>query len=1344
MLNECRNNSFPLTTAQRGLWFSQKIMPGAIMNIAEAVEICGPIRPEIFHQALHQVVAEAEQLRVRIVEQDAKPRQVLRSAYEGDFPYIDMSREADPRAAIDAWMMAEVTGPIDLANDPLWVSALLKAADDRYFWYHRAHHIVCDGYGGGLVARRLAEVYTARAEGREPEPYCFCPVAEVVEAEAGYRSSRRFERDREYWQQQLVGMPEAVTLSRSRRGHSLSSNLRRSTAHLSAETSRQLVELGKTAAVSLPQVLISLVAAYYQRATGASDLVIGMPVSGRINASLRRAVSVCANMVPIRLSFTPEMTAAGLFAQVSRMVLQALRHQQYRYEDLRRDLGLMGQDQNIAWLGVNIEPFDYRLNFGGATTILHNVSNSSTEDLMVFVYDRGTEAGLRFDLDANPSLYRVAELDEHRRRLIRLIEQVLANPDTPLRDLDVIGDEERHRLLFDWNDTAAPVSDTSLPALLAQWAAATPDAPAVVFEDTVLSYRQLHDHSVRQARQLLASGVQPGGIVAVALPRSEQLLIALLAIMRTGAAYLPLDLDGPSERMAQVLDDASPAALIAPPKMHPQFARGGLTLLEPVDPDALSSDNAQEPDLSTPEGTAYVLYTSGSTGRPKGVEITHRNLSNFLQGMQRQLLPAASDRFLAVTNITFDIAGLELYLPLTAGACVVMANGGAVRNPPALAQLIRYSGATHVQATPSLWRVLLACSETKLGGVHALVGGEALSADLAARLKVMAARVTQFYGPTETTIWSTAFELGEIGAVPPPIGRPVLNTQVYVLDEDRRLVPTGTVGELYIGGEGVARAYLHQPNLTAERFLINPFTRDGSRMYRTGDLVRWSDDGLLEFIGRADDQVKINGHRVELGEIETLLLQHATIAQAAVAAHRDRDGAVSLCAYLVTQSGAAIDNDGVRTFLAGRLPNAMIPASFIVLDEMPLTPSGKLDRKALPVPERGSRNAHAEPVTPTEKKLAALWQQVLGVQRVGLHDNFFELGGDSLNVAEVVAHFPAWFEMELPLGSLFEAPTIAVLAALMERLGGEYNDPLSVVLPLRTVGKTAQLPLFCIHPIIGVSMGFSGLLRHLDPTIPVYGLQSRGLRGGGSLPGSVEEIAADYLAQIRRIQPEGPYRLIGRSLGGLIAHSIAGQMRSQGLKVEMLAMIDSYLFTSGEFAQTRTEADEVVAALRFLDIQFAHEKTPQTLRELNEVLLHPEKARSIPQAQGTLKLAQEIGKSDPDFLNRMSAVMLNNLKVAREYVARKVDVDLLYFHATQMTGDLDGILDRSPLAWGPRVGRIQVHELACHHEAVLDPIPAAQIANKLQQRLPMMHGPWAPEGLPAIQQNTEAIAAAWV
>ncbi len=1336
-MNLYEGNCYPLTTAQRGLYFTQKITPTANLNIAEAIEICGALKPDIFHLALRQLVAEAEELRMFVIEQDGKPMQAMRPVYEGDFPYFDMSLEANPQSAIESWMRKELARPTDLSKDPLWVSALLKVSDDRYFWYHRAHHIGVDGYGGGLIARRVAEVYTDLVEGREPAPASFCTVAALTEAESNYRNSGRFQRDREYWHQQLAQLPEAVTLSRSHRRHGLSSEQRRSVGYLSAATARQLAELGKTVGASLPQVLTSLVAAYYHRVSGVDDLVFLMPLSGRINAMLRHSLAPSVNAVPIRALFHPQMTPAELFAQISKYVRQALRHQQYRFEDLRRDLGRMSQEQNIAWLGVNIEPFDYHIKFGGATTISHNLSNSSAEDLMVFIYDRGAGTGLRFDLDANPALYEMAELDEHRRRLTRLVDQVLAHPETPLRQLDILGDEERQRLLVCWNDTAAPVPDIRLPALVAQWAAATPDASALVFEGTVISYRELHERSVRQARQLIANGVEPGDIVAVALPRNEQLLIVLLAIMRTGAAYLPIDLDSPLERTALVLDDASPILLIAQTELHARFANRELTLLQPEHPDASLIASEEEPDLSTPNGTAYVLYTSGSTGRPKGVEVTHRNLANFLHGMQRELCVTTRDRFLAVTTIVFDIAGLELYLPLTVGARVVMASSEAAHNPPQLAQLIQRSGATHIQATPSLWRVLLASAQTKLDGVHVLVGGEPLTAELAARLKGMAARVTQLYGPTETTIWSTALELEQIASVPPPIGRPILNTRLYVLDEHCQLVVTGAVGELYIGGEGVAKGYLHRPELNEERFLADPFRGDGSRMYRTGDLVRWRDDGLLEFIGRADDQVKVNGHRIEPGEIESVLLQHDAVAEVAVVAHRDGDGAVSLASYLVGSKDRLIDIDMLRVFLAGRLPDYMMPDSFAVLEAMPLTPNGKLDRKALPIPKWTSRNTYVEPVTPNEKKLAALWQQILKVERVGLHDNFFELGGDSLNAAEMAALFPAWFQTELELGSLFEAPTVGALSKVIERhRNSEYIGPLSVMLPLR---KVAQRPLFCIHPIIGVSMGFSALLPHIDPMIPVYGLQSRGLRGGGSLPSSIEEVAADYLVQIRHIQPEGPYRLIGRSLGGLLGHCIAEQMQAQGLQVELLAMIDSYLFRPRESARPRTGEEEVSTALNFLGIDLMPKNIPGRLEELGEFLLHSDNAHVISKAKGLMTLSKEIMKSDPRFIKNLTAVMFNNLKLARQYVPRKVNLDLLYFRAIETMGDLDDILDRSPFAWRPFVGRgFQVHELACHHESVLEPGPAAQIGSILQQRLSILNRQHLQRVPSSIHQQMEA------
>ena len=493
--------------------------------------------------------------------------------------------------------------------------------------------------------------------------------------------------------------------------------------------------------------------------------------------------------------------------------------------------------------------------------------------------------------------------------------------------------------------------------------------------------------------------------------------------------------------------------------------------------------------------------------------------------------------------------------------------------------------------------------------------------------------------------------------------------------------------------------------------------------------------GLLEFIGRADDQVKINGHRIELGEIESLLEQHPGIAEVAVVAHRNAESITSLAAYLVAESGSPIEVDALRGFLAGRVPTYMMPSSFMVLDAMPLTPNGKQDRKSLAVPERAGRTDYAEPITPVEKKLAALWQEILNVERVGLHDNFFELGGDSLTAAVMAALFPEHLQVELPLGSLFEAPTIADLAALVERFSSESPDPIGVMLALRTASRNTHRPLFCIHPMAGISMGFSSLLRHLDPAMPVYGLQSRALKSCEQLPASIEQIAADYLAEIRRVQPEGPYRLIGRSLGGLIGHSIVEQMQARGLEVEMLAMIDSYVF-AGELDRPRNEAEEIRAVMSFLGTHPLDGNTPQTLKELAAVVVHTYDPHSIP-------LFQEIIRNNPEFIYNLCAVMINHLALARQYVPGKIDVDLLYFQAVEKKGDLDGILDRSPSAWRRFIGgRIEVHELACDHEGVLDPVPAAQIGKTLRQCFSMPRLQRAPMASSLIRSEEGEISVA--
>ncbi|WP_158595993.1 non-ribosomal peptide synthetase [Oleomonas cavernae] len=1030
----------PVSVPQRGMWVSQKIAPpDSVFNIAEYIEIHGALDVPLFLAALRQLADEAETTRTRIVDIDNTPRQVIEPHFTGEIPYFDISAEADPRAVAQAWMMAELGRPVDLAHDPLWKVALFKAGPEQFFWYHRCHHIVLDGFGGGLLARRMAEIYSALVEGREPEPCTLGRFATIVESEAGYRASPRLEKDREYWRERLANLPEAISLAK-RRG-TPTGGLLRATARLSPASTVRLHEIAKQASGTLPQTLISLLAAYIFRLTGADDLVFGMPVTGRTSGVMRRIPGMMANAVAIRLKMAPELTLAQLIPQVGSVLMGALRHQQYRYEDLRKDLGLLRQDQQISWVGVNIEPFDYDLRFAGLPSTAHNLSNGSVEDLTIFIYDRDDGQGLRIDFDANPGLYSHAELAEHQHRLLRLIESVLADPTKPIGEIDLLDPQERRNVLRLWNETTQEVPDRPWTTLFQAQVAANPGAVAVVSGERALTYRTLNEQANQLAYALIGRGIGPGSLVAVALPRGERLVIALLAILKTGAAYLPLDPGAPAARLALTLEDARPALLLTTTGIAPtlppviaavllldQYVFAGNTV-NPTDADRLAPLTADLP--------AYVIYTSGSTGRPKGVVLPHRALTNFLLSMQAMLKLSAQDRLVAVTTIAFDIAALELFLPLLTGAQVVIATRDTVRDPAALAGLITRTGATIMQATPSLWQALLADHGDTLRGLRPLVGGEALPGTLARAMRRLGHKVVNLYGPTETTIWSTLMELDGDDLDSPPIGRPIWNTQVYVLDRAMNPVPVGVPGDLYIGGAGVADGYLNRPDLTAERFLANPFG-DG-RLYRTGDLARWRGDGVLEFLGRSDFQIKIRGFRVEAGEIEATLLTHPQVAQAVVVLREETNGDKRLVAYVVPAAGETADGSELRRHLERSLPDYMIPAAFVSLDALPVNGNGKLDRGALPAPQWQQTSGYVAPRTPTEEILASLWAETFGLERVGIHDSLFDLGGDSLAAARMIAALRSRFSFEIPLGAVFGTPTIAGLAEHLEK--SNESDP---------------------------------------------------------------------------------------------------------------------------------------------------------------------------------------------------------------------------------------------------------------------------------------------------------------
>jgi enterobactin synthetase component F len=1300
-MNGATRAFLPLTTAQRGLWVGQKINPATSLKMAEALELLGPIDADVLLRASHHVADEFDNIRVRIVEDQGVPRQIIDPEYLHAFPYLDLSEQPSPRAAAERWIAEDLARTDDLEKGPLWTCALFRLGEEHYLWVQVVNHLVVDGYAGGMVAQRLAEVYSALIADTEPSPRSALPMVGLVELEEAYRASDRSRRDREYWIKQLADPPPAVTLARKQ--DFTKGGLLRGTGHLSSEQVEGLRALGRAHGASLPQVLIALVGAYYHRLVDADDLIFGMPVTGRVNAQYRNTPGMVANAVFIRLAMNADEPFHALFGQVATVVRQSLRHQQYRYEDIRRDLGLVGYDQQLARLAVNVEAFDYVLDFGGTRAVPHNMSNGSAEDLTIFFYERGNGDPLRFDLDANPGLYERSEIDAHCQRLVRLAAAVLEDANQPLGAIDLLDTDERQRLLHDWNDTAAPLPEAAtLLHLFEQQVDADPDSIAVQDGARSLTRRELYERSGLLAAQWITDGVRPGDVVAVMLPRGESLLTSLLAVMWTGATYLPLDPDGPIERNRRMLSDADAVALVCEPSLRAQYALGGIVALE------LHSDVRVLPAIrAVPDGTAYVLYTSGSTGTPKGVEVSHRGLANFLLSMREDLALGADDRVLALTTITFDIAGLELYLPLLTNARTVIAGSTMAHDPRALARLLASEQISLVQATPSLWRILLANDDADLSAIHALVGGEALSGELATRLLQRAARVTQLYGPTETTIWSTIMPLQAIDADAPPIGKPLRNTSLYVLDAAGRLLPPGAVGELYVGGDGVAKGYRRRPELTHTRFLPDPFRAEG-RMYRTGDLVRWREDGVLEFVGRADAQLKIRGHRVEPGEVESVLLRHSQLAAALVVGHADGQGAQQLVAYVVGKEGVVPGTEALRAHLQGELPSYMVPSVFVSMPALPLTPNGKLDRKALPPPEREAR-VHVAPRDALEQQLASLWQSLLGVERVGIHDNFFELGGDSLTAAELLAQFPNRFGVDLPLGSLFHASTVAGLAAVMRRAEGPQGDPLAHMLKLRG-GEAGQAPLFCIHPVVGLGWSYLTLLGALDARWPVYALQSPALRTVDTLPERIEDIAADYLARIRSVQPHGPYHLLGWSLGGLIAHAIATALQAEGEEVELLAMLDAYPHL--DRTETLDETQRVQAAVRFLGLSPAPgQPLPATTAQMAELVCEHYGLMSLP-------LVRQLLEREPQLLDNIGALTHHHLDLARSYRPAQLDVDLLFVEAAVRPQiDLSAAMDYRPDAWRDRVRSLTSHAIDSDHQSMLGPQHATAIATLLQNHL---------------------------
>lgn len=1068
---DTKDLQYSLTGAQTGIWFAQQLDPdNPIYNTAEYIEINGPINIALFEEALRHVIKEAESLHVRFGENMDGPWQMINPSPDVQLHVIDVSSEPDPEKTALNWMKADLAKPVDLGYDPLFNEALFIAGPDRFFWYQRIHHIAIDGFGFSLIAQRVASTYTALIKGQTAKSRSFGSLKAILEEDTDYRGSEQYEMDRQFWLDRFADAPEVVSLAD--RAPRTSNSFLRHTAYLPPSDVNALKEASRYFSGSWHEVMIAVSAVYVHRMTGSEDVVLGLPMMGRIGSASLNVPAMVMNLLPLRLTVSSSMSFSELIQQISREIRSIRRHHKYRHEELRRDLKLIGENHRLFGPQINLMPFDYGLDFAGARGTTHNLSAGPVDDLSINVYDRTDGSGLRIDVDANPEVYSESDIKLHQQRILQLLQTASAGEDMLIGQMELLLPEEKEKVISKWNVTAKSEKLVSLQDMFEKQAVLTPERIALMCDDIQVNYRKLNEEANRLARLLIEKGIGPEQFVALALPRSPEMVASMLGVLKTGAAYLPLDPEFPADRISYMLEDAKPSCIITTEEiaasLPDNLAVPELVLDQAVTQEIIKRYSPENPDVSVSlDHPAYIIYTSGSTGRPKGVVVTQKSLSNFLLSMQEAFSLGEEDRLLAVTTVAFDISALELYLPLISGAQIVIAKKETIREPQALAQMIENFDINIMQATPTLWHALVTSEPEKLRGLRVLVGGEALPSGLLQALQDLHCSVTNLYGPTETTIWSAAAFLEEGLQGVPPIGKPIWNTQVYVLDNGLQPVPPGVVGELYIAGTGLARGYFHRPDLTAERFVADPYGPPGTRMYRTGDQARWRADGSLDYIGRADHQIKIRGFRIELGEIDAVLANHPHIEQAAVVVREDQPGDKRLAAYVVAD--AAIDTAELRRYMGASLPDYMVPAAFVEMDELPLTPNGKLDRKALPAPDFSTSVSDRAPRTPQEEILCDLFAEVLGLARVGIDDSFFELGGHSLLAARLMSRIREVMGAELGIAKLFDEPTVAGLAAHLDLAQSARPALQRAERPEKIPLSFAQRRLWFLHCLEGPS-----------------------------------------------------------------------------------------------------------------------------------------------------------------------------------------------------------------------------------------------------------------------------------
>ncbi|MFI9175880.1 amino acid adenylation domain-containing protein [Streptomyces lincolnensis] len=1030
----------PLLAAQEGIWTGQELDPDSpAYNTAEYVHIDGPVDPAVFDRALHHVVAETEALNVAFVlDERGRPWQTDAPAGHWRLHTADLTAEPDPHAAALAWMDRDLARPVDLVRGPVFGHALLRISPEQYLWYHRVHHIALDGFGLSLVARRVAEVYTALTLGEPVTGSGFGTLAAVRDEERAYRQSARFAKDRDYWADRFADRPPVATPAG--RTALPARTFHRRVVDLNAARTQTLRAVARGLQVTWSEVLLALTAAQLQHATGAPEIVLSLPVMGRLGSVSLRVPCMVRNILPLRVTVTASDSLRDLAARISRELRAGLPHQRYRYEQLRRDLRLVGGRRRLSGPGVNIMPFEYDLRFAGHRSTVHNVSAGPVDDLSVNVYDRSEGAGLRIAVDANPDLYDEAAAAALQEGLLSLLDKAVAAPDRALGELR----RREAPPVLDGGPLPGPVRPVL--GLIADHAARRGGSIAVEDDGRSITYAQLFGSARDLARRLAARRIGRGALVAVALPRGIDAITAILGVLLSGAAYCPLDPTAPRGRRTELLDEARAALVLTTGAHADDYPDRSVLRLDRPEP----VTEAAPRTAPTTDDLAYVIHTSGSTGRPKGVEIGHHALGHFVAGATHRYGLHDGDRVLQFAAPHFDTSVEEVFLTLCAGATLVVRTDDMTDSVPGFLDACARLRISFLDLPTAYWHELAYAISTGTAALPAavrtvVIGGEAALPERVDRWRAAvgtSVRLLNTYGPTEATVVATVADLHDPSLAPGdvPIGLPLPGTRAAVVD-----------GELHLLGNNLALGYQGDRPPDAARFAPLDMLPGAPRAYRTGDLVQVGDDGQLRYLGRSDSEFKISGHRVHPAEVESVLLAHPGVREAAVVGQVLTDGTRRLVAHVVPD-GPAPAVALVRDRLRGVLPAAMIPSAVEFLDRLPRTGAGKIDRNALaamtpdahgpapdaPVPDRGTETAAHD--NTLEHIIAAVWQQALAVPALSARDDVFDLGAQSLQVIQVANRLGVELRRDVKVAWLFQHPTPAELARFLEQQQGQHEQ----------------------------------------------------------------------------------------------------------------------------------------------------------------------------------------------------------------------------------------------------------------------------------------------------------------